>query len=129
MCSVLPDVTLFCDDVVNATFDTLEDELKRERAGSSDAAVEGEDDEDDTAAADEKLQAVEQAVTSSLTANLDKCEQYMQTNVWSVPPDVEERARDDVIQRPEHSQEDLTAIWADVAQLRQRIVNVSVLRG
>ena len=121
VCSALPDVTLFCDDVVNATFDTLEDELKRERDNYNSI-----EDKDEAAAAANWLHAVEQTVTTSLTANVDKCEQYLQTNVWSVPSDVEERATDEVMQRPRQSQEEVTAVEVDLAQLRQRIVNVSV---
>ena len=129
ICSALPDVTLFCDDVINATFDTLEDEMKRERdsSTSSGGAAEAEDDEEGEAAGVEWLQTIEQAVSSSLTANLDKCEQYLQTNVWSVPAEVEEQAREKVLQRPKHSPDEVKGVEAELAQLRQQIVNVSVL--
>ena len=125
ICSVLPDVTLLCDDVVNATFDILEDEVRRERerAGSDDdAAAEGRG---DTAAGAGWVLQVEQAVTDSLNAGLEQCERNLQANVWSVPADVEERATKEVAQRPKHSQAEVAAIEAELADLRQQIVNVS----
>jgi uncharacterized protein YifE (UPF0438 family) len=113
VCSVLPELSPLCQDVVIAAHQLLQQEAKAMRKVDS---GEGEQ-----AAAD--TEAVVRKAAATFAAGMEKVEQSLRETVWSVSEQVEQRAKEEV-KRPVHSEEELRRVQDEITQLRQRIVNV-----
>ena len=105
ICSVLPDLGLFFDDVFVAAVEVLEET----------GEAEGNEEED-------RVQLRERVV-EELKEGVDRCEELIREKLWSVDKEVEGRAQAEV-RRPLHTEEEEEKAKADFFTARQDVVNV-----